>query len=95
MRRHQDWSGGLWSRGIWPELVSLLKEAGASDYSIYFDPATNALFAVLCQVDDDRMANIGENPVMQKWWAYMADIMVTREDNIPVTGELINVFQLP
>ena len=29
---------------IWPELVTLLREAGVSDYSIHLDPETNILF---------------------------------------------------
>ncbi len=32
---------------IWPELVTLLKEAGVSDYSIHLDRETDTLFAVL------------------------------------------------
>ena len=32
---------------IWPELVSLLKGAGVSDYSIFLDEASGTLFAVL------------------------------------------------
>ena len=30
---------------IWPELESLLKKSGISDYSIFFDKETNILFA--------------------------------------------------
>jgi L-rhamnose mutarotase len=30
---------------IWPELKQLLKEAGISEYSIFFDDETNTLFA--------------------------------------------------
>ncbi|RUV54166.1 L-rhamnose mutarotase, partial [Mesorhizobium sp. M1A.F.Ca.IN.022.02.1.1] len=31
---------------------------------------------------------------MQKWWAYMADIMETRADNEPVAVPLKTVFHL-
>ena len=32
---------------IWPELVSLLKETGISEYSIFLDAGTNSLFGVM------------------------------------------------
>jgi L-rhamnose mutarotase len=42
-RRHDE---------IWPELVSLLKEADISDYSIFLHEDTNSLFAVLRRAPD-------------------------------------------
>ncbi|MBV5342896.1 L-rhamnose mutarotase, partial [bacterium] len=33
-------------------------------------------------------------PIVQKWWAYMADIMETNPDNSPVSLELKEVFYL-
>ena len=36
---------------IWPELVSLLKEHGIKEYSIFLDEKTNILFGVL-EIDD-------------------------------------------
>ena len=35
------------------------------------------------------------NAVMQKWWAYMKDIMECNEDNSPVSIPLKEVFHLP
>jgi len=32
---------------------------------------------------------------MQKWWAYMKDIMETHPDNSPVSMPLIKVFFMP
>ncbi|MCH9833380.1 MAG: L-rhamnose mutarotase, partial [Alphaproteobacteria bacterium] len=32
---------------IWPELISLLKQAGILDYSIHLDTETDILFGVL------------------------------------------------
>ncbi|ASY61694.1 L-rhamnose mutarotase [Sinorhizobium sojae CCBAU 05684] len=80
---------------IWPELVGLLKEAGISDYSIHLDEETNLLFGVLWRDEDHRMADLPSHPVMQKWWAYMADIMETGADNEPVAMPLRTVFHLP
>lgn len=84
-RRHDE---------IWPELVALLKEAGVSDYSIHLDRDTNTLFGVLWRRDDHRMDDLAAHPLMRKWWAYMADIMVTRPDNEPVATPLVTVFHM-
>ncbi|MBT9386205.1 L-rhamnose mutarotase [Pseudooceanicola sp. CBS1P-1] len=80
---------------IWPELVTLLKDAGVEDYSIHFDPETNALFGVLWRRKDHAMAALPDHPVMQQWWAHMADIMATHPDNRPREAPLIPVFHLP
>ncbi|GAC03003.1 hypothetical protein GCHA_4704 [Paraglaciecola chathamensis S18K6] len=40
------------------------------------------------------MESLPLNPIVKKWWAYMADIMETFEDNEPVTTELSQVFHL-
>jgi L-rhamnose mutarotase len=85
-RRHDE---------IWPELVDLLREAGVSDYSIHLDPQTGILFGVLTRPKDHRMASLPDQPVMQKWWAHMADIMETNPDNSPVQSDLVTVFHLP
>ena len=36
---------------IWAELVRILKDAGISDYSIFLDPETNTLFAILRRIE--------------------------------------------
>ncbi|WP_193139125.1 MULTISPECIES: L-rhamnose mutarotase [unclassified Meridianimarinicoccus] len=80
---------------IWPELVTLLKEAGIADYSIHLDPETHTLFGVLWRSDDHRMDDLPASPVMQKWWAHMADLMRTQDDNEPVAVPLVPVFHMP
>jgi L-rhamnose mutarotase len=79
---------------LWPELKQLLSESGVSDYSIFHDPETNILFAVQ-QSDGQGSQDLGSLPVVQKWWAYMADIMETNADNSPVSLPLQDVFYLP
>ncbi|MES0813058.1 L-rhamnose mutarotase [Roseibium sp. SCPC15] len=79
---------------IWPELVALLKEAGIRDYSIHLDPQTHILFGVLWRSDDHKMEDLPSHPVMQKWWAHMADIMETGSDNEPVAIPLETVFHM-
>ena len=84
-RRHDE---------IWPELVILLKNTGISDYSIFLDENTNELFAVLKTDAPAALDTLPEHPVMQHWWAYMKDIMATRDDDSPVTVPLKEVFYL-
>ncbi len=80
---------------IWPELVDLLHQTGVSDYSIHLDRETNTLFGVLTRPRDHAMTSLPDQPVMKRWWAYMADIMATNPDNSPVQSDLITVFHLP
>ena len=79
---------------IWPELAQLLKDAGVSDYSIFLDEETNTLFAVQKQSGQSSQ-DLGSTVIVQKWWAYMADIMDTNPDNSPLTLPLKEVFYLP
>ncbi|MET0463026.1 MAG: L-rhamnose mutarotase [Chitinophagaceae bacterium] len=85
-RRHDE---------LWPELQSLLKGSGISDYSIFLDKNDNTLFGVLQIEDPAVMAKLPEEPIMQKWWAYMADIMETNADKSPTSIPLDEVFYLP
>ena len=80
---------------LWPELKTLLKEAGIKDYSIFLDEETNALFGYLTIRDISQLDELPKHPVMKKWWAYMKDIMETNEDNSPVNISLKEVFYLP
>ena len=80
---------------IWPELQALLKSSGISEYSIFLEETTNALFGVLLIDDKTKLDELPSNPVMQKWWAYMKDIMETNEDNSPISIPLKEVFFLP
>jgi L-rhamnose mutarotase len=80
---------------IWPDLQSLLKESGISDYSIFLDETTNSLFGVLKADDPEKLKDLPSTAVMQKWWKYMADIMQSNPDNSPVQEPLKEVFYLP
>jgi L-rhamnose mutarotase len=80
---------------IWPELAALLKNAGISDYSIYLDKDTGLLIGILTRTNDHGMDDLPDHPVMQRWWAHMADIMQTTGDNAPVAVPLPRVFHLP
>ena len=80
---------------IWPELVTLLKNTGISDYVIYLDEETDILFASLKIEDRSMLDFLPDQEIMKKWWAYMADIMETNEDRSPVSTSLKNMFYLP
>ncbi|ALV27807.1 L-rhamnose mutarotase [Pannonibacter phragmitetus] len=84
-RRHDE---------ICPELSALLKEAGIRDYSIHLDRETNILFAVMWRESAEKVASLPASPVMQRWWAHMADIMETKPDNEPVAIALETVFHM-
>ncbi|HEY8510312.1 MAG TPA: L-rhamnose mutarotase [Cyclobacteriaceae bacterium] len=79
---------------IWPELKALLKDAGISDYSIFLDEETGTLFAVQKNSGDVGSQDLGRNGIVQRWWAYMADIMETNPDNSPQSIPLTEVFHL-
>ena len=79
---------------IWPELVALLKESGISDYYIYLDEETNILFGTYKVVDIDALQVLPQNPVMQKWWQHMSDIMESNTDHSPVSSSLVSMFYL-
>ncbi len=80
---------------LWPELEQLLKRKGISEYSIFLDPDNNALIGVLNAEDPSALENLPAEPVMQRWWAYMKDIMECNPENSPVSIPLKEVFYLP
>ncbi len=84
-RRHDE---------IWPELKELLSKAGVRDYSIFLDEETLTLFAVQLQDDPAKSDALPAEPIMRKWWDYMADIMDVNPDNSPVCLPLKEVFHM-
>jgi L-rhamnose mutarotase len=86
-KRHQE---------ISEELKKLLKEAGVSEYSIFFDEETDSLFAFQ-RVEEGKgdSQQLGDNPLVKNWWKFMADIMKVNPDHSPVTTVLEEVFYMP
>jgi L-rhamnose mutarotase len=61
---------------IWPELVDMIHQQGVSNYSIYWDKETNLLFAYQeCAGEGSSQDTSAVDPITQKWWDMMADIM--------------------
>lgn len=84
-RRHDE---------LWPELHQLLKNAGVSEYSIFLDEETNTLFAFQKVSGEGGSQDLGQTEIVQKWWAFMSDIMKCNPDNSPVTVPLEEVFYM-
>ena len=84
-RRHDE---------IWPELVDLLHKVGIQNYSIFLDEETLTLFAYLEAPDLQQLDSLPAQAVMQRWWAYMGDIMKANPDNSPVAVDIPSVFYL-
>jgi L-rhamnose mutarotase len=85
-RRHDE---------LWPELRDLLKQSGIREYRIFLDEETHALFGILECPNTFDGKKLAQEPVMRKWWDYMADIMQTHSTNEPVAIPLSSVFYLP
>ena len=79
---------------IWPELKTLLKDVGISEYSIFLDEETNTLFAFQKVSGDGGSQDLGQTEIVKKWWKLMADIMKTNPDNSTVTVPFEEVFYM-
>lgn len=80
---------------IWPELQEVLRQAGIRNYTIW--NTGNDLFGYYeCEKGAEYAARIqAESPVVDRWNAYMEDVMEMEMD--PVTGaqpRMKNVFLL-
>lgn len=79
-RRHDE---------IWPEMVKALNDAGAHNYSIFFDTDGRRMFAYLEAHPDFRtfLERISADPVNARWQTYMKDLMELQIDpktNFPI-----------
>ena len=80
---------------IWQELKKMITDSGVRNYSIYWDKETNILFGYQ-EVIGDTNSQDTENvdPITQKWWDMMVDIMEVNPDNSPVTVPIEEVFHM-
>ena len=80
---------------IWPELVEMIRNQGVGNYSIFWDRDTNLLFGYQeCSGDGTSQDTVSPDPVTQRWWDQMADIMDVNADNSPVTTPLEELFHM-
>jgi len=81
---------------IWPEMLDLLHRAGIRNYSIW--QTGDELFGYYeCELGAEHAARVQrESPVVDRWNAYMKDVMAMELD--PLTGAqplMAEVFYLP
>jgi L-rhamnose mutarotase len=81
-------------RPIWRELEQALLDHGVRTYSIFLDPASNALFAYAEIEDEARWQAIASTEVCRRWWAYMKDLMPAAADDSPISSDLREVFHI-
>lgn len=79
---------------IWPELESVLKSHGVSNYSIFLHESALQLFAYAEIEDEEKWAAIAQTDVCQRWWAHMGDIMESNPDNSPTAVDLTETFHI-
>ncbi|GMQ49452.1 L-rhamnose mutarotase [Vibrio sp. 10N] len=79
---------------VFPELVAVLKEAGANNYSIFLDQETGCLFGYVELESIEKWNNVSKTDACQEWWRYMEDIMETNPDSSPKSTELTEMFYL-
>jgi L-rhamnose mutarotase len=82
-RRHDE---------LWPDLAAALDGAGIFDYSIFLDEQSLSLFAVLKIRDGAPIAELPQQPVMKRWWDYMAELMEVEPGNRPKEWALPQLF---
>ncbi len=79
---------------LWPEMVQMIAEHGGTNYSIFLDEETSVLFGYIELESEELWEKTAFTEICKKWWAYMADIMRTNDDNSPVSVTLNNMFHL-
>lgn len=81
---------------LWPDLEKALKDHGARNYSIFVNDATGQLFGYVEIDDEARFAEIAQTEVCQRWWRYIAQVVVCASDDSPKGQEtsLREVFHL-
>ncbi|MCO5238971.1 MAG: L-rhamnose mutarotase [Chitinophagaceae bacterium] len=97
MKLHKGFEAEYQKRhaAIWPELSALLKDNNIREYSIFLEESTGNLFGYLQVTDPAVMDQLPQQPVMQRWWHFMKDIMDVNDDESPVSIPLKEVFYLP
>ena len=80
---------------LWPQLATLLKIYGISNYSIYLIPDSPLLIAILEYEDWNLFQLIGDEPVMKQWWVLMEPLMVMDVNGSPQSIPIDRLFYLP
>jgi len=81
-------------RLMWNELAATLRAHGVSNYSIFLDEETRALFGYAEIESEEHWQAIAVTDVCRRWWRYMADVMPTNPDFSPIAHEAREVFHI-
>lgn len=79
---------------IWPELQEVLKRHGVHNYSIFLERESDKLFAYAEIESEAKWQQVAETESCRRWWSYMKDLMLTNEDDSPVSIALAELFHL-
>jgi L-rhamnose mutarotase len=80
---------------IWPELQKVLKDYGVHNYSIFLDRSSNRRLFGYVEIESEELwRRIATTDVCRRWWTYMKDLMLTNDDDSPVTTDLSEVFHI-
>jgi len=79
---------------IWPELQEVLKKHGVHNYSIFLESESYKLFAYAEIESEAKWQQVAETESCRRWWSYMKDLMLTNEDDSPVSITLAELFHL-
>ena len=79
---------------VWPDMLDMLKKHGLHNYSIFLHPQTRQLFAVVEYEDQALLDSIAAEPIAQKWYTYMKDMMPTNPDGSPAMIPMKEVFHM-
>lgn len=75
---------------IWPEMAEALRASGIVVYEIFLDEIGGRVFGHMLR---DRPAPDGDDPVIARWRAYMADVL-EMEGDMPDRVPVVKVFRL-
>ena len=81
---------------IWSELMKELKAHGVKNYSIFQHENSEYLFGYL-EVEDELLFNkLGDSEIMQRWWKYMTEVLISECAQSQKAWEemLVEVFHL-
>jgi L-rhamnose mutarotase len=79
---------------IWPELESVLRQHGVSNYSIFHEAGSDRLFAYAEIESDELWKSIAQTEICQRWWSSMSELMLTNADHSPQASALREVFHI-
>lgn len=79
---------------IWPELLSVLRQHGIHDYTIFLDEETCSLFALQNRQDDRKADAVVSSEVLQRWFRHMDGLLEMNPDGTPRVRSLTELFHM-